>query len=255
VYSKEGSDRAIDVSAVVSTRTKMIKESQFAGAARCIVVNLCLLLVTGILSSIAFPSPQFTAPQSMMMIYPNRHFSVNNLAATGWEENYYVVRRVDNGAGILHIELFDKDAAGGASILSLFPNSMDSLPQFLRPKPTAKAGIRTYTTAATAGLSELITDIFPENEEAVYPPSIALLVYMWVSEANRGRGLGDVLLSLVTQEIVNRKLGHYLMISCDDNGSGKLIEYYKRRGFAPIFNFLERGMIARVGGEEYEGID
>ena len=39
---------------------------------------------------------------------------------------------------------------------------------------------------------------------------------------------------------------NYMLIVHDDSGSGKLIKYYSDRGFYPIFNYLDKGMICQL---------
>ena len=183
------------------------------------------------------------------------------------------------------------------------------LPQFLRPKPSAKTGIRTYISSSvmmdnlvikcfgqsalgklTDGLGEEpdcmdannknsplkadsagISDT-PNNKtrssndkiKIVGPTStgsantkwaaktdkdsiaiVGLFVYMWIAPTLRRRQLGDILFEKGKQ--MCRELGAGFMILVhDDDGSGKLIEYYKDRNFEPIFDVIDKGMLGRL---------
>lgn len=73
---------------------------------------------------------------------------------------------------------------------------------------------------------------------------MGLMIYMWVHPTIRGSDhrLGDALLGWIKQQCREKGDTHLLLVH-DDNGSGRLIEYYKQRGFQPIFDFVEKGMI------------
>jgi hypothetical protein len=56
---------------------------------------------------------------------------------------------------------------------------------------------------------------------------------------------GDFLLSYAMDEC--RKRGdEYMLLVHDDIGSGKLIDYYIHRGFRPIFDFIDKGMLCKL---------
>ena len=71
---------------------------------------------------------------------------------------------------------------------------------------------------------------------------VGVFVYMWVDPSYRGKHLGLELLRRARDRCLC--IGcEYMLIVHDDRGSGKLIEYYERCGFVPIFDFLEKGML------------
>jgi hypothetical protein len=183
------------------------------------------------------------------------------------------------------------------------------LPQFLRPKPSAKTGVRTYISSSIMmdnlvikcfGQSALgkISDGLQEEpdsddenskrspEKAVNPSIIdtannrmksgngkikkvgptstgsantkwaaktdkdsiaivGLFVYMWIAPILRKRQLGDILFEKGKQMCRDLGAGFMILVH-DDDGSGKLIEYYKDRNFKPIFDVIDKGMLGKL---------
>jgi len=60
--------------------------------------------------------------------------------------------------------------------------------------------------------------------------SCAALIFMWVDPAYRGRGIGNLALEMV-RWIHGRQGCDMTVLVADDNGSGKLVEWYERQGF------------------------
>jgi len=157
----------------------------------------------------------------------------------------FSITRVDFQERIAHIELY-RDALPD----KLFP----LLPIAIRPKPIAKAGIRTVSCADNS-MNSVIHGLFRDpslhysvnGSDVSTEYRVAMMIYMWVSPPCRKLGLGDELLSLVKAEVLRRKLGRYLLIVHDDKGSGRLIDYYSSRGFKQIFTYLEKGMVLDLG--------
>lgn len=165
---------------------------------------------------------------------------------------YCVNRRVgcQNQRTILHFELFD------ALHKPLFNCGSPAV-----KTPIAKAGMRNFGTSSDE-MDDLIDKLFPDNPTAdiindmpskasiadgfqvcqQYRYKVGLMVYMWVSPAHRGNELGDILLQLIQQECIHNQYTHLLLVH-DDDGSGKLVRYYKARGFVSIDAFLSKGMI------------
>lgn len=80
--------------------------------------------------------------------------------------------------------------------------------------------------------------------------SIGLFVYMWVDPLYRNKqkkkyALGDYLLQY-GMDYCRQKGDQYMLLVHDDNGRGKLIEYYQRRGFVQVDELLEKGMICKL---------
>ena len=114
----------------------------------------------------------------------------------------------------------------------------------LRPKPDAKAGVRTYVSSSSS-MDEVVDTYFATGDSGAM---VGILVYMWVSPLLRGpqRRLGDYLLSTACSILRDRLKARYMLLVHDDNGSGKLIRYYQQRGFLPIFSYLDKAMIGRL---------
>lgn len=75
--------------------------------------------------------------------------------------------------------------------------------------------------------------------------SVALFVYMWVDPKYRKLNYGDYLLTLA-MDMCRERGDEYMLLVHDDDGTGRLINYYVNRGFVPIFNFIEKGMIYKL---------
>lgn len=165
-----------------------------------------------------------------------------------------------DGQPLLHFELIPTISCGDAA-------AIDS-------KPIAKVGIRP-ASARSASMDELILEKFKRNGDlgASIPSSsfkVGIFVYMWVDPSYRGRELGLELLHKARDRCIESGFD-YLLIVHDDNGSGicstslktqkqlmlalptpylhilgTLIRYYEKCGFLPIFEYLEKGMIAKL---------
>ena len=117
-------------------------------------------------------------------------------------------------------------------------------PSMLRPKPDAKVGVRTYVSSSSS-MDEVIDQCFAAGDSG--GAVVGILVYMWVSPWLRGtQQLGDYLLSTACNILRDRFKAKYMLLVHDDNGSGKLIQYYQQRGFLPIFSYLDKAMIGQL---------
>lgn len=153
---------------------------------------------------------------------------------------FVTLTRTDSKRKLFHFEMYRKTW--------YFP-LIRRLPHYLRLKPCAKCGIRTYSSSGCS-MDEIIRDKFfsmlledAPSESTNYP--VGILVYMWVNDKMRGQKLGDYLLSLATSECRSRG-NNYMLLYHDDNGSGRLIDYYKQRAFVPIFDFIDKAMICKL---------
>lgn len=118
-------------------------------------------------------------------------------------------------------------------------------PKALRPiRPLAKAGIRSYSVPAVKGdaMHKAVGGGGGEEEGELI--SVGLLVYMFVHPSLRGKGLGDALLAQCLEGCKQQKSTHMLLVH-DDQGSGKLVEFYKQRGFKDVSKVLglEKAML------------
>lgn len=59
-----------------------------------------------------------------------------------------------------------------------------------------------------------------------------VVVFCFVPLEQRGRGFGERMLSLAVQQLLERdSKGGFVMLTADDNGSGRLVRYYEKQGF------------------------
>lgn len=143
---------------------------------------------------------------------------------------------------ILNFELYDK------MIPSVLIKLLRRLPKEFRPKPIGKAGMRTYGAKATTEMKRIIFEMFPstlEVDSSVEHPTIGVFIFMFVESRRRGENIGDILLQLSFIECAKNRYNYMLLVH-DDNGSGKLIQYYKNRGFKSIHEFISKGMLLKL---------
>lgn len=74
---------------------------------------------------------------------------------------------------------------------------------------------------------------------------VGLFVYMWIAPILRKRQLGDILLEKGKQMCRDLGAGFMILVH-DDDGSGKLVDYYKDRDFKPIFDVIDKGMLGKL---------
>eukprot|EP01039_Chlorochromonas_danica_P009183 gene9183-10142_t len=146
-------------------------------------------------------------------------------------------------------------------------------------KPVAKVGVRMYSSTSSQAMDHVIASLphthtqqqqqqqlpdtperstcaavqptasIPTNGHPYRPPqgkwSIGLFVYMWVSPTYRGQGLGEVLLERGKAYCREKGDSHMLLVH-DDQGSGRLVQYYEQQGFLSIETILDKGMICKL---------
>jgi len=156
--------------------------------------------------------------------------------------NYDIVDRVDRAAKIHHVELWGK-ARGWRGwvarwLLRVLPPWWPAA--WPKPKPCAKAGVRTHTSPMTAGLLQAVAD--DDDDGGSLPAAVGMLVYMWVHPGLRGQCLGDYLLASCCQRLRELRATHMLLVH-DDDGSGRLVQYYAQRGYVPVFSVVDKGMV------------
>jgi len=155
------------------------------------------------------------------------------------------MRRLDGD--LLNIEVY----RCSSSLSFKFIAMLSKLPKLFRKQPIAKTGVKNFSVNATADLSALIEYTFSDSLVAKREIlvgekfKIGLLIYMYVMPSHRGNHLGDFLLAEVEREFKERG-DDFILIVHDDNGSGKLIQYYLDRGFKSIESFLPNGLIKQL---------
>jgi GNAT superfamily N-acetyltransferase len=116
----------------------------------------------------------------------------------------------------------------------LIPKAFATLQAFLRNSktrnPIAKFGITTESGPFCEELEETIQDIYQDNcgGGAI---GVAAIKYMFVEPEYRRQGLGSLALEVISQIHAWQKCSYTVLIA-DDDGSGKLIEWYKSHGFS-----------------------
>jgi hypothetical protein len=165
-----------------------------------------------------------------------------------------IIERLEEDKELLNLEVYRK---------TWYLNGLLKLPKFLR-KPIAKTGFRTYSSSGKT-MDSIISKIFTEPEPGNYLQnstssspeteiqiplkrkyhSVAVFVYMWVNEKYRGNQLGDLLLTSAV-EICKQRGDEYMLLVHDDKGTGRLKNYYIDRGFVPIDDFIDKGMICKI---------
>ena len=161
----------------------------------------------------------------------NSNTAIGSVADCKWRERFEKKSKSD-GKPLLHIELVPEDSS------FLGPLGLRQI------APIAKVGIRP-DCASSDSMDRLIRDKFQLDDSIEGSFRVGLFVCMWVDPKRRGDKLGLELLRRAKNKFLENKF-EYILIVHDDNGSGDLIRYYKRCGFVEIFDFLEKGMIARL---------
>jgi len=75
--------------------------------------------------------------------------------------------------------------------------------------------------------------------------SVGLFIYMWVSPRWRGKHIGDLLLEAMKTECRIKNDTHMLLVH-DDDGTGRLVNYYAKRGFKDVSAILKDAMIIKL---------
>lgn len=150
--------------------------------------------------------------------------------------NWLVFERIDVQQGITHTEFFRRRSAQKLSRIPMIGRFF---------KPLAKVGIRTRSVPGQGNLEDFIWAQFNDKEKDL-GLKLGLLVYMWVAPKWRGRNLGEMLLSVAVEQCQN-KGDKYMLCVHDDGGSGKLVEWYRRRCFYSLPDkVLEKGLIGSL---------
>ena len=151
-------------------------------------------------------------------------------------KNWLAFERVDLQQGITHTEFFRNPVVYRISRLPLLGRLF---------KPLAKVGIRTRSIPSQGSLEKYIKWQFNDSETDL-SLKLGLLVYMWVAPKWRGRNLGDMLLSIAVEQCLN-KGDKYMLCVHDDQGSGKLVAWYRQRCFEILpKDVLDKGMIGML---------
>lgn len=148
--------------------------------------------------------------------------------------HWYMLRRYEPDADLVHFEFREK------------PTNIFTLLDYLAPIPLkskalAKVGFRSQPSSSKK-MDTLIQSLFADNRTEI---PVTVFVYMWVNPLWRGQQIGHSLLSLAIEESLKRGVS-YMIIVHDDQGSGKLIQYYESKGFIPIYELLDKAMLKKL---------
>jgi hypothetical protein len=156
--------------------------------------------------------------------------------------NWLVFERGDVRQGITHTEFYRRRVSYRLSRLPLLGRIF---------KPLAKVGIRTSSVPGQGGMEDFIRTLFNDfndktAKEREASMKLGLLVYMWVAPRWRGMNLGEMLLGLAVEQCTN-KGDKYMLCVHDDQGSGKLVEWYRQRNFYDLpGEVLDKGLVGAL---------
>ena len=91
---------------------------------------------------------------------------------------------------------------------------------------------RLHNHLVGSSTSPRLNDICPQH----HPLSLYVLITIYS---------GDLLLDAMKEECRSKNDTHMLLVH-DDNGSGKLIDYYVKRGFKDVDSILKGAMIVKL---------
>jgi GNAT superfamily N-acetyltransferase len=134
-------------------------------------------------------------------------------------------------------ERLELEAKDGRSLLHFELRSTDDMKRVI-----AKVGIRPVAASSTS-MDKLIKEIYHITDRKAF--QICVLVYMWVDPIFRAQNIGIKLIERA-KDYCNIHNYEYILLVHDDNGSGKLIDYYRKNGFIDIFPKLDKGMILKI---------
>lgn len=149
-----------------------------------------------------------------------------------------LMERVDEKGELVHFEVRNAGMKG-------IWGRASALPARLRPKPLAKAGIRSYRTPATDALRVFLAANFPDSVVSDEKTFISVFVYVWVVPWLRKQGLSDLLLNHSLAKSKARG-DTFMLLLHDDDGSGRLVDFYRDRGFVPCPEIIDKGMIVKI---------
>ncbi|CEL95599.1 unnamed protein product [Vitrella brassicaformis CCMP3155] len=101
---------------------------------------------------------------------------------------------------------------------------------------------------SSPALDRLISDIDGSCSDGPrQPPQVRMAPFMWmkIDEGHRGQGLGWRLLQEAARDLA-RQGYNYVVLICDDDGSGRLRQYYERGGFREAASLDDNAMVAPI---------
>jgi len=209
---------------------------------KLLTVTLVMLII--MFYSTSYPCMAFISSRwSFSYLESNMKLKLTFLQEKKIPKETVLMERLDEAASLLHFEVRNTGWRGIFGRMSI-------LPVKFRPKPLAKAGIRSFSVIVSDvdgdsdSLFAFIKENFPANND-YQEIQVAIFIYVWVKPSLRGQGIADILLD-ESFRVCRERGDQYMLLLHDDNGSGQLIEYYLRRGFIPCFGVVNKGMLIPV---------
>lgn len=118
---------------------------------------------------------------------------------------------------------------GGRAVLEAYVKKERGINAVLgRKQKVARFGITTQRGPPSADIIAAIQSTYNKSFE---DPGVAAIIYMFVEPEFRSRGLGKLALEVISS-IHATQLCDFTVLVADDNGSGKLVKWYKNNGFS-----------------------
>lgn len=116
---------------------------------------------------------------------------------------------------------------GGQAVLQAYYRPLGSV----RKEQIARFGISTVRGPPAAPIDETVADTYGIEQFPLGGVGVAAIIYMFVEEEYRKRGIGELALEIISA--VHAVQGcDFTVLVADDNGSGKLVEWYEDHGFS-----------------------
>ena len=116
---------------------------------------------------------------------------------------------------------------GGQAILQAYYRP----PGSLRKKQIARFGVTTVRGPSAPPIEETAADVYGITQLPLGGIGAAAIIYMFVEEEYRKRAIGELALQVILT--IHTVAGcDFTLLVADDNGSGKLVEWYERNGFS-----------------------
>ena len=116
---------------------------------------------------------------------------------------------------------------GGQAILQAYYRP----PGSLRKKQIARFGVTTVRGPSAPPIEETVADVYGITQLPLGGIGAAAIIYMFVEEEYRKRAIGELALQVISA--IHTVAGcDFTLLVADDNGSGKLVEWYERNGFS-----------------------
>ena len=116
---------------------------------------------------------------------------------------------------------------GGQAILQAYYRP----PGSLRKRQIARFGITTVRGPSAPPIEETATDLYGIEQFPLGGIGAAAIIYMFVEEEYRKRDIGVLALEVISA--IHTVAGcDFTLLVADDDGSGKLVDWYERHGFS-----------------------